>query len=79
MFDYEGLLTFVDSGIDWAEKRAIKAISLTEEYNAGVLSEEEYMNSMYELVDSKELDIEADDLDTKAALITTIYSVANII
>lgn len=62
----------------WAKRRAEQAVQVYEQYQSGGLDEWEYKDIMLRIVDDKELDREADDLDTKQLLVTAVYSVADI-
>jgi len=67
-----------ENGPDWAKKRAHMALMLHEQFQGGGLEELEFQDLMLRLIEDKPLDNEADDLDTKALLITAIQQVANI-
>jgi len=76
---YDELQSFIGCGVAWAEERAQMAIELKEQFDAGELSEEEFMELMQDLVRADKLDEEADNLEMKAALVSAVYGVANII
>ena len=63
----------------WAQQRAQMALAILEQYQGGGLDQSEYMELMQDLVRSDRLDEEADDLETKAALVTAIYGCAQLI
>jgi len=67
-----------DSDHKWAAKRAEQALAFHEQFEGGGLEEFEFQDMMLKLIEDGPLDREADDLDTKALLITAIQQVANI-
>jgi len=75
----EELKTLSTCGKSWAEKRAKMALDINEQFEGGGLEDFEYQEMMEKLVESNKLDREADDLDTKALLVTAVYTVAGII
>ena len=66
-------------GRPWAEQRAQMALAILQQYQGGGLDQSEYMELMQDLVRSDRLDAEADDLETKAALVTAVYACAQLI
>lgn len=60
----------------WAAKRAEMAVALSEQFDGGGLDEFEFEMLMLNLIEDSKLDNEADDLDTKALLITAIHQVS---
>lgn len=75
----EQLQALAACGRPWAESRAQIALQITEQHMAGQLSDEEYAELMMDVVRSDQLDAEADDLDTKSALVTTCMILAKVI
>jgi len=67
-----------ESGPKWAAQRAKQALAINEQFEGGGLEEIEFQDMMLRLIEDGPLDREADDLDTKALLITAIQQVANI-
>lgn len=63
----------------WVAKRAEMAVMIAEQYEGGGLDSEEYMELMQDLIRSDKLDEEADDLETKAVLVTAVMGAAQII
>jgi hypothetical protein len=75
----EQLQALTACGRPWAESRARIALEITEQHMTGGISDEEYAELMMDIVRSDQLDAEADDLDTKSALVMTCMSLAKII
>lgn len=75
----EQLQALAACGRPWAESRAQIALQITEQHMAGQLSDEEYAELMMDVVRSDQLDAEADDLDTKSALVTSCMILAKVI
>lgn len=75
----EQLQVLAACGRPWAESRAQIALQITEQHMAGQISDEEYAELMMDVVRSDQLDAEADDLDTKSALVTTCMILAKVI
>jgi len=63
----------------WARRRAEMALKISGQFDGGGLDEWEYRDMMLRLIDDKELDREADDLDTKALLISAVHQVSGIV
>jgi len=63
----------------WARTRAETALAVLEQYDGGGLEDMELQDIMTRIIDSKELDREADDLETKALLITAVLGAAELI
>lgn len=73
------LYALAECGRPWAEERARMAIAISEQFQGGGLSEDEYKELMADLVRTDRLDSEADDLETKTMLVTAVYAVAQIV
>jgi hypothetical protein len=65
-------------GRPWAEERAHWALQLTEQLQQGQISESEYQELMADLVRSDRLEAEADDLDLKNMLVSTVMVVGKL-
>lgn len=65
-------------GRPWAEERARWALQLTEQLQQGQISESEYQELMADLVRSDRLEAEADDLDLKNMLVSTVMVVGKL-
>ena len=63
----------------WARERAAVALEMYRAHQAGGISDEEYAELMQDLVRSDVLDTVANDLETKAMLVTAVYAAANLI
>jgi hypothetical protein len=74
----DSLRAIAGCGRPWAAERAEFAIMITEQYQAGGISQSEYQELMQDLVRSDRLDAEADDLELKTALFTAVYAVAQL-
>lgn len=75
----EQLQWLTQCGRPWAESRARIALEITEQHQAGAISDEEYAELMMDVVRSDTLDAEADDLDTKSFLVMAVMGAAKII
>lgn len=75
---FEQLQQLAACGRPWAEQRAQTALQLAEAYAAREISSSEYKELMEDLVRADRLDSEADDLDTKSALISAIMVVSSV-
>jgi hypothetical protein len=58
--------------------RAQMALQITEAYQNGGISQDEYKELMQDLVRTDRLDEECSDLETKTMLVTAVYAVAQI-
>jgi hypothetical protein len=75
----EQLQALAACGRPWAESRAQIALEITGQHQAGGISDEEYAELMMDIIRSDQLDAEADDLDTKSALVTSCMVLARVI
>lgn len=66
-------------GRAWAAERAVYALEITEAVNAGDISVDEYQELMRDLVRGDVLDAEADDMLTRAALVSAIQVVGHLV
>lgn len=60
----------------WAQQRAQLAIDLLTQFQTGQISGDEYKELLQDLVRTDALDAEADDLDTKSALVAGINALS---
>lgn len=67
-----------ECGRPWAAERAAYALEITAAVNAGAISVDEYQELMRDLVRGDVLDAEADDMETKAALVQAVYIVGQL-
>ena len=58
----------------WVSERANLALQMLDQHEGGGLDEFEFQDIMNRIVASTELDREADDIDTKAALVTAVLA-----
>ena len=58
----------------WVSERASLALQMLDQHEGGGLDEFEFQDIMNRIVASSDLDREADDLDTKAALVTAVLA-----
>lgn len=79
MQDVEVLKEMAESSEEWVSRRARIALDLLEQYEQNAITEDEFQELCEDLVRADELDAEASDLETKAALVTAVYGVAQII
>ena len=73
------LKEIADNGPGWAAERAQTALLISQAFGKGQIEEDEYKELMADLVRADKLDEEADDLETKTALVTAVYAVAQIV
>jgi len=74
----EQLQYLASCGRPWAELRARLAIDLLNQAHQGLISEDEYKELMADLVRTDKLEEEADDLDLKNMLVSTIMVVGKL-
>ena len=65
-------------GRPWAAERAEYALEITAAVNTGAVSVSEYQELMRDLVRGDVLDAEADDMETRAALVSAVYVVGQL-
>jgi hypothetical protein len=63
----------------WAAQRAAMVIAITEQLQAGNISNDEARELMLDLVRMDQLDSEADDIALKTALVTAVYAVSQLV
>lgn len=68
----EQLQWLTTCGRPWAEQRAKHALEITEMFNAGEISSDEYQELMQDLIRSDKLEEEADDLELKNYLVSAV-------
>jgi len=64
---------------DWAAKRAQLAIKITEEYNSGQMSVEEYKELLNDLKNTDKLNLQAEELEIKIKLESAINTILKFI
>jgi hypothetical protein len=64
---------------DWAAKRAQIAIKITEEYNSGQLSADEYKELLNDLKNTDKLNLQAEELEIKVKLESAINTLLKFI
>ena len=69
----------VNSGKPWAAKRAQMALEIQEQLNAGNLSPDEAAELLEDLIRTDALEKEADDIETKAMLVSAITTIAKFV
>lgn len=62
----------------WAAERASMALAICEGYQAGGISPEEYTELMLDLTRLDSVNIQAEDIELKTALVTAITLVAKV-
>jgi hypothetical protein len=75
----ENLQWLSQSDKGWASQRATIALELTEQYQTGGVSESEYQELMADLVQGDKLDQEADDMEIKNLLVSSIMIVGKLV
>ena len=73
------LRELASTGRPWVAERAMYAMQITEAVHAGDITVDEYQELMQDLVRMDRLDAEADDMEMKAALVSAVYVVANLV
>lgn len=73
------LSDLVKSNKPWAAKRAQMALEIQEQLNSGNLSQDEAEELLEDLIRTDALDKEADDIETKAMLISAINTISKFI
>lgn len=63
----------------WAAQRAAMVIAITEQLQAGNLSNDEARELMLDLVRMDQLDAEADDIELKTALVQAVFVVSKMV
>jgi len=76
---FEQLQQLAACGRPWAEQRAQTALQIAQAYHDNEISESEYQELMADLVRADRLDAEADDLDTKSALVSAVMITAKLV
>jgi hypothetical protein len=74
----EQLREIAGCGRPWAAERAQFVLMITEQHQAGQISQSEYHELLQDVLRTDRLDSEADDLELKTALVTAIYAVAQV-
>lgn len=63
----------------WAAQRAAMVIAITEQLQAGNISNDEARELMLDLVRMDQLDAEADDIELKTALVQAVFVVSKMV
>ena len=63
----------------WAATRAAMVIAITEQLQAGNISNDEARELMLDLVRMDQLDAEADDIELKTALVQAVFVVSKMV
>jgi polyhydroxyalkanoate synthesis regulator phasin len=66
-------------GRPWAAERAQYALEIAAAVHEGAISMDEFQELMQDLVRTDKLDAEADDMETKAALVQAVYVVGQLV
>lgn len=64
---------------DWVAKRAQIAIKITEEYNSGQMSVDEYKELLNDLKNTDKLNLQAEELEIKIKLESAINTILKFI
>lgn len=67
------------SNKSWAAKRAQMALEIHEQLNAGYLDQNEAKELLEDLIRTDAIDKEADDIETKAILVSAITAIVKLI
>lgn len=79
MYDVTVLEELAKDHRAWVSERAVLAIQIVEQHEGGGLDEFEFQEIMSRIVASSQLDREADDIDTKAVLVTAVLGAGGVI
>jgi|AntAceMinimDraft_1070359.scaffolds.fasta_scaffold01333_22 hypothetical protein len=71
----EQLQALLVSDKPWAQERAQLAIDLLNQFQTGQISNDEYKELLEDIVRTDALDSEADDLETKTALVEGVNAI----
>tara|TARA_B110000503_G_C6798254_1_gene270043 strand:+ start:229 stop:459 length:231 start_codon:yes stop_codon:yes gene_type:complete len=71
----EQLQALLGSDKPWAQERAQLAIDLLNQFQTGEISGDEYKELLEDIIRTDVLDSEADDLETKTALVEGINAI----
>jgi len=63
----------------WAAQRAAMVIAITEQLQAGNISNDEARELMLDLVRMDQLDADADDIELKTALVQAVFVVSKMV
>ena len=74
----ENLQWLSQSDKSWASQRATIALELAEQYQTGGVDESEYQELMADLIRGDEFDAEADDMEIKNLLVSSIMIVGKL-
>lgn len=66
-------------GRPWAEARAQMALAISEQYQGGGLSQQEYQELVQDLIRADQLNKEADDIDVKNMLVSAVMAVSMVV
>lgn len=72
------LRSLTGSDRPWAAERAALAVAIAEQYQGGGLDLSEYQELMLDLTRLDNIQIQAEDIELKTALVTAIYAVAQV-
>ena len=79
MTDLDILKELAQDDRSWVSERASLALQMLDQHEGGGLDEFEFQDIMNRIVASSDLDREADDIDTKAALVTAVLAAGGVI
>lgn len=74
----ESLRDMLGCGHGWAEERARIALDLLAQYDRSEISRDEYVALLQDLINTDELDQEANDVVVKGALVTGVMGLISI-
>jgi len=74
----ENLQWLSQSDKGWASRRATIALELAEQYQIGSVDDSEYQELMADLIRGDELDQEADDMEIKNLLVSSIMIIGKL-
>lgn len=72
----EQIHALLGSDKPWAQQRAQLAIDLVNQFQTGEISGDEYKELLADLVNTDALDEEADDLETRTALVEAVNALS---
>lgn len=63
----------------WAAERAAMALAIAEQYQGGGLDASEYQELMLDLARLDNIQLQAEDIELKTALVSAIYAVTQVV
>jgi len=71
--------TIINSDKQWAKQRAEVAKAIHQQYRKGNLTDSEYKELLEDLIRTEQLDKDADDVELRSSLVSSINGLVNLI